>query len=184
MVDENDSLDRIPVSLRRNSGWLLALGVILVILGSIGLGMVVGLTLVSVLFLGILLVIAGLSQFIDVFKSKNWSGSIWHALIAILYLFAGVVIIYDPFLASSILTALIASVLIVIGVIRLIMAFSLRGASGWGWLVFAGLIAIALGILILMQWPWSGLWVIGLFIAIEMIVNGWAYIFMALSFRR
>ena len=64
------------------------------------------------------------------------------------------------------------------------MASILREALGWFWLVLAGFTAIVLGVLILLQWPYSGLWVIGLFIAIELIVNGWAYIFIAIAARK
>ena len=169
--------------LKRSWGWLLALGILFVILGCIGLGMVVGLTLASMLFLGVLLIIAGCSQFVDVFKSKGWDGIAWHALIAVLYIFGGCIVIYDPFLASALITALLASVLIIIGLTRFCMAIKLKGSAGWGWLLFAGIIAIALGIMILSHWPISGLWVIGLFIAIEMIVDGWTYIFLALGLR-
>jgi uncharacterized membrane protein HdeD (DUF308 family) len=170
--------------LKRNWGWLLALGILFVILGCIGLGMVVGLTLASMLFLGVILIIAGCSQFVDVFKAKEWEGVAWHAFIAALYIIGGCLVIYDPFLASALITALLASVLIIIGFTRFIMAVKLKGSPGWGWLLLAGVVAIALGVMILMQWPVSGLWVIGLFIAIEMLVDGWAYIFLALGLRR
>lgn len=176
--------DRVPTELKRNWGWLLGLGILFVILGCIGLGTVVGLTIASMLFLGILLLIAGVFQIIDVFKSKQWQGAIWHALIALLYLFGGGIVIYDPILASTLITVLLAWVLIIIGIVRFIMASAIRQDKGWGWLVFAGLISIILGILILLQWPYSGLWVIGLFIAIELLVNGWTYIFLAFAIRR
>ena len=171
-------------NLRRNSGWLLALGILFIILGSVGLSMVTGLTLASMLFLGILLIIAGFSQIIDVIKSRHWKGVGWHALIAALYIVGGGIIIYDPILASTMITALIAWTLIIIGITRLIMAATLRYAKGWGWFVFAGVTSLLLGVLILLQWPYSGLWVLGLFIAIELIVNGWTYIFIALALRR
>lgn len=172
------------VQLTRNWGWLLALGILFVILGSIGLGMVVGLTLASVLFLGCILLIAGVSQIIDVFNSKEWHGATLHALIAIFYIIAGGMIIHDPILASTIITALIAWILIFVGITRLFLANSLRHGSGCGWLVLGGLISIMLGIFILLQWPFSGLWVLGMFIAIELLVNGWTYIFIALTMRR
>ena len=174
----------IPTELQRNWGWLLGLGILFVILGCIGMGMVVGLTIASVLFLGVLLLIAGLLQIVDTFKCREWRGSAWHALIALLYLIGGAIVIYDPILASTVITALIAWVLIFIGITRLFMASVLRHARGWGWLIFAGLTSIILGILILLQWPYSGLWVLGLFIAIELIVNGWTYIFIAIATRR
>ena len=184
MTHENEIITSLPKELKRGWGWLLGLGILFVILGSIGLGMVVGLTLASVLFLGVLLIIAGISQIVDVFKSSKWKGGAWHALIAVLYLIGGCIIIYDPILASTVITALIAWVLIIIGITRLIMAFVLRHEKGWAWILIAGLTAIVLGVLILMQWPYSGLWVLGLFIAIELIENGWTYIFIALAMRR
>lgn len=175
---------KIPAELKRNWGWLLGLGILFVILGCLGLGMVVGVTLASVLFLGVILIIAGFSQIIDVFKSNEWRAVVWHALIAVLYIVGGGIVIYDPIFASTMLTALLAWVLIVIGITRLIMAGALHNAKGWGWLVLAGVIAIVLGVLILIQWPYSGLWVLGLFISIELLVNGWAYVLLALAARR
>ncbi|WED41873.1 HdeD family acid-resistance protein [Legionella cardiaca] len=172
-----------PQDVKRNWGWLLTLGILFVILGGIGLGMVVGLTLASMLFLGILLIIGGVLQIVDAFKCRRWKAVTWHAFIAVLYLIAGGLVIYDPFFASAIITALLAAVLIIIGVSRFFMAIMLRGASGWVWLLLAGIIAIALGVMILIHWPMSGLWIIGLFIAVELIVDGWTYIFLALSLR-
>lgn len=173
-------------ALNRSWGWLLALGLLFVILGGLGLWMVVGLTLVSVLFIGVLLLIAGVSQLIDVFGSKKWQwkGMTRHAIIAVLYLICGGVFIYDPILASTFITALIAWVLIIIGIVRISMAFALRDLSGWAWLLLGGLTAIVLGVLILIQWPYSGLWVLGLFIAIELMVTGWTYIFMSLALKQ
>lgn len=173
----------IPKNIKREWGWLFALGVLFVILGAIGLYMTIGLTLISMIFFGVLLIIAGVSQFVDVFKSKQWKPAFWHALVAVFYVVGGALVIYDPFLASTLITMLLAGVLILIGFSRLLMATSLRKSAGCGWLVLAGLVAITLGTLILLQWPISGLWVIGLFIAIQMMVDGWSYIFIALAIR-
>ncbi len=183
MANSRQVVDPLSAGLHRNRGWLMGLGILFVVLGFIGLGTMVGLTLMSIIFIGALFIVAGIAQFIDVFKSHHWKGIVGHALIAVLYIIGGGLVIHDPVLASAVITALIAWVLIIIGITRLIMAIVLRDASGWGWLLFAGLSAIVLGILILMQWPSSALWVIGMFIAIELIVNGWTYIFIALGMR-
>lgn len=176
-------LKDLPMYLNRSWRFLLGLGILFVIFGCIGLGMVVGITIVSILFIGVLFIIAGFAQVVDVFKSKGWKGLVWHALVAFLYIIGGGLIIYDPILASTIITALIAWVLIVIGITRVILAITLRESTGWGFLLVAGLAAIILGVLILMQWPFSALWVIGLFISIELIMNGWSYIFLAFAMR-
>jgi uncharacterized membrane protein HdeD (DUF308 family) len=173
----------IPVlgDLVHNWGWLLAQGILLVVLGTIGLGMTIWLTLASVFIFGVFLVIGGGVQIFQTFKCKGWESILWHGLIAVLYVLAGLSIMADPLAASTLITLLLAGALVGIGVVRLIMAFRLRGVKNWGWPLIGGIAAIVLGFMILARWPVSGFWVIGLFVAIEMIFGGWSYIFIALA---
>ncbi|NCC27854.1 MAG: HdeD family acid-resistance protein [Gammaproteobacteria bacterium] len=184
--DQNMPVSQHPLfgDLSRNWGWLLAFGILSIILGTVGMGMTFGLTLVSVVFFGALLIVGGTFQLVDAFKCQGWKGALWHILIALLYIAGGLLIVVDPVLASETLTLALAGVLIAVGVSRAIMALQHRGQSGWGWLVLSGLISIALGAMIIAKWPMSGMWVIGLFVAIELIFNGWAYLFVALAARR
>jgi uncharacterized membrane protein HdeD (DUF308 family) len=169
---------------RKNWGWLLALGILFFILGIIGLGMSVGLTLVSVLFFGWLVIIGGAFQLVEAFKVKGWKGILWHLLLALVYLFAGGIIVYDPVGGAIALTMFIAAALIAAGVLRIILAFQLKGEQGWWWPLVGGLLSVVLGVLIMARWPSAALWIIGMFIAIEMISNGWSYIMIALIARR
>lgn len=175
--------DEVLGEVTKNWGWMLALGIIMVILGTIGLGMTFALTMVSVIFFGVLLLIGGVVQLVDAFKCKGWKSILWHILIALLYLAGGAVIIWDPVLASTTLTLFIAGALLGIGILRIIIAFQMRRMPGWVWVLIGGIAAIALGIMIFSQWPVSGLWVIGLFVAIEMLFNGWSQIMIALAAR-
>ncbi len=168
----------------RNWGWLLALGILFVILGTIGLGMTFTLTVASVLFFGVLMLIGGGAQLVQAFQDKGWKSVIWHVLIALLYIGAGIIVVRNPVGASLLLTAMLAGALVAVGVVRIIMAFQLRGDSGWVWLLLGGIVTLLLGLMIFSKWPVSGLWVIGLFVAIEMIVNGWSYVAIALAARR
>lgn len=165
-------------------GWLLGLGILFVFMGCLGLGMVAGLTLLSMVFFGVLLIFAGGSHIVDIFSYHEWKKILWHVLIAVLYIYGGCLVIYDPFLASAVITAMLAGMFLMLGITRIITAIFFKDYPGRGWLFFAGLIATILGIMILMHWPVSGIWFIGLYIAIEMIVNGWTYIVIALSMRR
>ena len=166
---------------RANWGWLLALGIVFVILGFIGLGMTFVVTMASVLMYGVLLLIGAGAQFVDAAKCKGWKGIIWHVLIALLYAVAGIAVIADPLAASAILTLMLAGVLIVVGLARVIMALQMRGARNWLWPLLGGMVSIILGGIIMANWPVSGLWIIGLFVSIELMVNGWSYIFVAMS---
>lgn len=68
-----------------------------------------------------------------------------------------------------------------IGILRIGMALQLRGFRNWIWPLLGGIIAILLGVMIVAGWPFSGLWVIGLFVAIEIIIDGWTCIVIALT---
>jgi uncharacterized membrane protein HdeD (DUF308 family) len=170
--------------LQENWGWLLVLGLSSIALGTLGFYMTFALTLVSVLFFGVLILAAGIFQLIHAFTCTGWKSVLWHVLIALLYVVAGVDIMVDPVRASAILTLVLAGLLIGVGVLRSIMAFQLRTATGWFWPLLSGLVSIALGAMIIAHWPVSGLWVIGLFVAIELLFNGWSCVFIALAARR
>jgi uncharacterized membrane protein HdeD (DUF308 family) len=176
--------DTVFGELKQNWGWLLALGIALIVLGTLGLWMTFAMTLASVMLFGALLVVGGAFQLGNAFQLKGWKSVLGHILIALLYIAAGVVIFSDPIFASVGLTMALAWILIVVGVLRMFMAFQLWAVEGWFWPLISGIISILLGGMILAQWPASGFWVIGLFVAIEMIMNGWSSIFVALAARK
>ena len=169
--------------LRKKWGWLLALGILLIVLGILGLWMSFAMTLATVIMFGALLVVGGGFQLVNAFQLKGWKSMLWHVLIALLYVAAGILIITDPILASMSLTMVLAWILIAVGVFRIIMAVQLRPVIGWFWPLLSGLISILLGGMILAQWPATGFWVIGLFVSIEMIFNGWSSVFIAMAAR-
>jgi uncharacterized membrane protein HdeD (DUF308 family) len=76
---------------------------------------------------------------------------------------------------------MLAAGIILVGIFRVIMAIQHRGLPNWGWPLFSGIISILLGLVIAVRWPVSGLFVIGVFVAIELIIHGWSYLFLALA---
>ena len=168
---------------KENWGWILALGILFIILGFVGFGMVVSLTITTTMVFGGLLLAGGILQLFHAFKCKGWKSILWHILIALVYIWAGAVVMFDPVFSSFVLTMMIAVALMMVGAMRIVMAFQIKGAKGWVWLLFAGIISLALGGIILAQWPFSGLWVIGLIVAVELTIHGWSYVMLALLAR-
>lgn len=160
--------------LKKNWGWIFALGLALVFLGTIGLGMTVFLTLVSVVYFGVLLVVGGVAQLVHAFKARGWQSIVPSILIAVLYVLSGLLIICNPVLASAPLTLLLAAAIIGIGVLRIAVAFHLRGFKNWIWPLAGGIIAVVMGGVIVAGRSVLGLRIIGLFAALEMIMNGCA----------
>ncbi len=172
-----------PHVITRNWGWYLALGAALVVLGTIALGMSLAMTVVTVMYFGILLLIGGAVAIVHSFVAREWSGFFLQLLIGVLYVAAGGYMLTSPLQASLVLTLVLGLSILVTGVARIILALSVRHLNGWAWMFISGLLAAAVGGMILAQWPSSALWVIGLFVAIELILNGWGLVMLSLAAR-
>jgi uncharacterized membrane protein HdeD (DUF308 family) len=169
--------------LRRSWGWFLALGIALIVLGTIALGSSLLMTIASVFFFGWLLIIGGVMEAIHAFWRKRWAGFFLDLLTGILYVIAGWMMVTNPQESALLLTLIIAMFLVFEGVFRIVAALAARYPH-WGWVLFNGVISLLLGILIWRQWPYSGLWVIGLFVGIEMLLNGWSLVMLSLTARK
>ncbi len=164
--------------------WLLVLGMLFIVLGMIGLGRLFLFSIAGTVFFGILIIIGGAAQFLEAIKCKGWKGIAFHILISILYILGGIFILLEPVAASLVFSWVLAGVFIGVGVLRIVMALRMRATGGWLVPLLGGIVSVVLGAMIYAKWPVSGLYIIGMFIAIELIVNGWSYIFIALTARR
>ena len=168
--------------LRRSWGWVLALGIALIVLGTVALGASVLVTVTSVLLFGWLLIIAGGLQAAHGFWRRAWSGFFLDLLSGILYLVVGALFISNPLEAAATLTLMIAVALVFVGLMRIVLALSTH-FQHWVWLLLNGAISLVLGIMIWRGWPETGYWVIGMFIGIDMLFYGWALVMLSLGVR-
>lgn len=164
-------------------GWYLALGIVLVIGGSLALVYSLLTTLFFVEYLGILLLFAAVLEIVQAFRMKESSNTFLHIVGSIFYAVLGALLIADPIRSAVSLTFIFAIYFIVVGLFKLFFALIHPRLSHIGWIALNGALNLLLGILIFKQWPDSGLWVIGMFIAIDMIFTGWAWIMIALKAR-
>ena len=167
----------------KNWKWMIALGGVSLLLGVVGLFATITMTLASVILFGVLLLVGGVLQVLHTFKSRGWRSSALHTVIAVLYVAAGIAIFTDPVGASAFLTMILAGVIFVIGLLRFVMALQMRGQGGWAWPLLGGVVAMLLGVLIFAQWPSSALWVIGLFVSIELLIHGTSLLTVAWAAR-
>ena len=169
-------------SVRRNWQWFLFFGILLIILGMLAIGSSVAATLFSVVFLGSLLVIGGVTQVIHAIWTREWTGFFLSIVLGLFYVVAGLLFIFRPEASAVSLTLFIGAFCLIGGLFRLISAAVIR-FNQWGWVFFNGIVTFLLGLLILADWPVSGLWVIGLFLGIDLIMIGCGWTLMALAVR-
>jgi uncharacterized membrane protein HdeD (DUF308 family) len=168
---------------QRNWGWFLALGIVQIVLGTIALGEAFLMTIFSVIMLGWLLIIGGISSIVHAFVERQWSGFFIDLLTGLFYAVAGFIMITNPGESAVTLTLVISMFLIVGGIFRIVEA--LVGALPHrGWVLLNGVVTLVLGIMIWRRWPLSGLWVIGLFVGIEMLLYGWSLVMLAIAAKK
>jgi uncharacterized membrane protein HdeD (DUF308 family) len=163
-------------------GWFLLFGVVLLALGIAALWRSMTATLASMLFFGWLLLAAAAIEVIQAVMVGHWAGFFQHALAAILYGVLGLIFVLRPLITAEVLTFVMALFFLVGGLFQIVGSAWL-GLTGWGWHALDGLITIVLGVLILTNWPASGLWVIGLFLGVDLIFYGLTWIAIALAVR-
>jgi uncharacterized membrane protein HdeD (DUF308 family) len=168
---------------QKNWGWLLGLGILAIVLGTVGIGRAFAVTLVSIVFFGWLILIAGVFELAELFQCKGWKSAMWQAMVALLHIVAGGVVLRNPLLASGVFTLLLAASIFAGGVLRIVLALQHRDHGGWVWAMIGGIAGVALGGMIASGWPGSSLFVIGLFISIELILHGWTMVALALAAR-
>lgn len=169
--------------LRRNWGWLLLWGIVLIVLGVIALIDSVYFTVVSMFVFGSVLLIAGIVEAVQAIGHRNAGHLFLHAMNAVLAIVVGIMLMRNSLVGALVVTLLLSVYFVVAGIIRIVSALAVR-VPGWGWALTNGIVTLILGILVWTQWPISGLWVIGMFIGIDLILFGWSQVALAIAVRR
>jgi uncharacterized membrane protein HdeD (DUF308 family) len=186
MTNVNDPRDPFIISplrsIRDHWPWFLGLGILLVILGSLAVGAATFTTFLSIFLIGVILLAGGITKVIYSFWSKDWGGFFISLLVGILYGVTGGIFLAKPVQSAAALTLLIGSLFVVSGCFKIVSSLIARFAH-WGWLLFSGIISLILGILVLAEWPQASLWIIGLFVGIDMIIYGWTWVILSISAR-
>jgi uncharacterized membrane protein HdeD (DUF308 family) len=164
-------------------GWFLAFGIVLLVLGIAAIVRSTTATVASLVVFGWLLVFAGIAEFVTAFMVGNWAGFFLHLLFAILFVIIGILMLTRPVMSAEALT-LVMSVFFLVGGLYQLIASLWSHLPGWGWQAASGIVSTILGILVAAGWPASSLWVIGLFVGIELVFYGCTWIALAIGLHK
>lgn len=163
-------------------GWYLALGIALILLGAYCIYAEVAATFASVVVIGAVLMISGIAQMVAAFMSRTAGHIILLLLVGALDIFVGLALVEHPEFGALVLTLFLAVLFVFGGTYRFIASMWLQFPH-YGWVAFSGLVSIALGVLLWMQWPFSALWFIGLAVGINLIFAGVAWSSLSLKLK-
>jgi uncharacterized membrane protein HdeD (DUF308 family) len=172
-------------ALRDSWFWFVLLGVGLVVLGLAVLsytGMVWA-SLATAFVFGCFMLAGGIVYIVGAFFTRGWGGFFLSLLAGVLHLAVGAIILEHPVDAVILFTMLMAAFFFVEGLFRIIGALA-GHFHHWGWMLVNGIISMVLGVLIWRQWPFDALYVVGLFLGIDLLFSGASYIALGLNARR
>jgi len=184
MTDQTMMRMSITESVRANWGWMLALGVLFIVGGLFAFFSPFFASLVVTTIVAFVLVLTGIGQIVQAWRMKSWGGFLWQLIIGIVILIGGIAIYLNPVAGTFALTLFAAAMFLAKGIFQIVLGFRLRPHDGWGWITTAGVIAVLVGLMIYFDFPFSGIYALGLLAGISLTFTGWSYVMIALAGRR
>jgi uncharacterized membrane protein HdeD (DUF308 family) len=163
-------------------GWIVAAGIAMVALGILAIIYNATATIVSVVLFGWLLLRAGIMQIVNAFQVRAWNGFFLYLLDGVVRATVGTLLVLYPGSGALGITLVLSFYFIAGGLFKTIASTILQFPT-WGWTVVSGLVSVALGIMLAMQWPTSGTWFVGFAVGLDLILYGWALLMFAAAIK-
>jgi uncharacterized membrane protein HdeD (DUF308 family) len=168
--------------LRKQWGWFLALGIGLIVLGILAMMYTSRATIASVVGLGFILLVAGAVQTFAAFQARGAGHVILYLLLGALDIIVGVVLIESPAAGALAVTLVLAVYFMFSGVFRFVYSLWAQFPM-YGWAALSGIVSVALGVLLLAQWPSSAFWFLGFAVGVNFILVGVSWSIVAFRIK-
>lgn len=164
-------------------GAIVAFGALLIALGAIAVIFAWPATNATVIVNGVVFLIGGAAEIGIGAHAQAWSKFFLWMIGGVLYLFVGLVCIFDSGFASVVLTLVLGAGLIAAGVVRLYLALQLPVEQPRLLVFVAGAVTILLGLIIVTHWPANSIWVLGTLLGVDLLFNGAGWVSFGLGLR-
>ncbi|MBD1874886.1 HdeD family acid-resistance protein [Nodosilinea sp. FACHB-131] len=158
-------------------------GVVLAILGVVAIALPIVSTIFVETWVAIILASAGATKLVYAYQTREQGGTLWKALLGILYIATGIMLFVNPRNGILTLTLLLGSFLLTEGVFELILAFRLRPQQNWTWALGNGIVTLILGAMIWFQFPFDAPWLLGTLVGASILFSGISRIGLSLKAR-
>jgi uncharacterized membrane protein HdeD (DUF308 family) len=190
MTFDNPNLSDMQRAVRDAFGahWRLMMfqGVIMIILGVLAVAAPVIATIAIDIWVGWLFLFSGVIGLIALFSSHHIPAFLWSLITAALSIALGILLIWKPVEGALSLTFLLTAFFLVEGVFQIATSLVYRDSlpGTWGWMLASGVSDLLLVAIIVLGWPATGVWVLGLLVGINLFMSGWAIVMMAFAGRQ
>lgn len=161
-------------------------GVIMIILGILAIAAPALATVAVDIYIGWLFLISGIVGLVAMFSAQNIPAFLWSLVTAALSVAVGVLLLWKPVEGALTLTILLTAFFIAEGVFQIVTSIAYRDVMGglWGWMLVSGISDLALAAIIILGWPLTAIWALGLLVGINLLTSGWAVVTVALAGRK
>jgi uncharacterized membrane protein HdeD (DUF308 family) len=190
MTFNNPDLSNMQRAVRDAFGahWRLMMfqGVVMIILGVLAVAAPVIATIAIDIYVGWLFLFSGVIGLIALFSSHHIPAFLWSLITAALSIALGILLIWKPLEGALSLTFVLTAFFLVEGVFQIATSLVYRDSlpGTWGWMLASGVSDLLLVAIIVLGWPATGVWVLGLLVGINLFMSGWAIVMMAFAGRQ
>ena len=164
---------------------LMGVGIAFAIIGAVAIVLPARATLAGELIVAWLLVlwgVLGLWFAWEMRPAREWR----YAVVAFgVTLMLGLAFLLFPGVGITTMTIVMMLVFLVEGVVSILLGLRMSGnLRHWGWMLFSGACALIVGLIIMMGWPETAVWTLGLLLGINFLSTGLSLIMLARSARK
>lgn len=152
------------------------LGLLMIVLGLLAVARPFFASVAIEIYIGWLFIFSGILQLIYAFQTRDEGQFVLKLLFGLLHISTGLLLLFYPLQGAVSLTLVIGSFIFAGSMTQIVQAIQARPAPGWPWTLFSGLSGLLLASMILLQWPSSALWFLGLLVGIELMTDGFSII--------
>ena len=162
--------------------WMIA-GAIGIMAGLLALANPFAASLAAVFLTGWGFLLTGVLQLAGAFAGDN-RGRVWALAIGGLGVILGIWILSRPVSALLALTLVIGWLFLALGFVKIVLAWPMREGPYFWPVLLSGILSAMLGMMVLGGMPGISEYLLGIFLAVELIANGIAAITLAMALRR
>jgi len=170
--------------IHRATTWSIPLSILMIAAGIIAVVVPALAGAAVTAIIGVLLMFSALLHVAFAWRASKQRTVLWEILLSVIYGAVGIYLLASPRRGLLSLTLAVATYLLVEGILEFVLSFELRPTPGAGWLLFDGIVTLALAVLIWSTWPSSAMWVVGTLAGVSMLFSGITRLMFSMALRR
>jgi len=157
-------------------------GLFLMIIGGVGIFLPTLMSFAVSVFVGWLLVIGGALSGYHVIKSYRAKLLAW--LKPFLLIATGLLILFRPTAGIAAIGLLLMVYFLLDGFAGVTFGIEMRSLKGSGWMIFNGILSFILAGIMIVGWPFSSVWLVGIIVGVSLFMDGIVMFVLGISVHK